>query len=103
VDVSVRHFKSKYRHPNPVAWKSAFNSGSDFFGKEDHPGQIFIIQVKNIVGFLLRNNKSMSGFKRINVKKSEIVFILGYLVARYFAINDPGENRCHILIKLKLK
>ena len=71
MNMGMRHFKSEYRNTHPFAGHSLFNGPGNLFGKYHHTGQHFIIQIKNIIGFLFGNHQGMPFGQRIDIEKGK--------------------------------
>src|SRR4051812_31897279 len=87
MNVSMWNFKAYYSNADALTRNCLLNSFTNLFCKKPKTLVFIIINIKNVICFLLWNNKGVSFYKRADVKKSKIAFIFRYFIARYFAFN----------------
>ncbi len=95
VDMRMGHFQPDHCDADARTGHNRFQGTGNFFGKNVHVGQGLVIEVVDVVDFLLGHYEGVALGHGANVQKREKALILGYFVAGDFAIDDLGENGRH--------
>lgn len=93
--VRMRHFQPQYRFSYLSTREGLANGKRHSLGENMHRRQILIVQIEDIIYFLLGNDQCMTFYQRIDVKERKESVILRHLVARYFTCDNSTEYCCH--------
>ena len=95
MDMNVRDFEARHHHPDLFARDGLLDHPRDFFGKDHEPAQKVIVDVKNIIDLLFRDDQRMSGIERPQVEERQIILVFKDLMTGDLALNDPAKNGRH--------
>ena len=95
MNVRMRYFQTNHCFTYFLARESLLNGTSHLLGENMHCCQIFIIQIKDIIHFLLGNDQRVPFHQRIDVQKCKELIILRHLIAWYFTCDNSTEYCCH--------
>ena len=89
--MSMRNFKTHNSNTNTFAFYCSLHSMSYLASKLHKTAVSLIIEVKDVIYFLLGNDKCVTLGNGADVEKSEITIVLGYFVAGYLTGYDATE------------
>lgn len=85
MDVCMGNLQSQYALAHLDAGDGLADGYCHFLGKDLQSGNLFVVQIENVVHLVFGNDKSVSFLEGADVKEGEVFFVLGNLVAWYFA------------------
>ena len=88
VDVGMRHFQANYSHADAFARHSLFDGLGHFFGKDHHGPDFVVIEVEDIVVFVLGHYQCMPFHHRIDIQESKETLVFGNFIARDIPFYD---------------
>ena len=100
VDMGMRHFETDDGHTDAFARDGFLDGSCNLLGKHHHLTEFLVIDIENVVGFVLGDDKGMAFRQRIDVEKSKKAIVLCNLIARDLAVDDSGENARHSVVLL---
>ena len=80
MDVCVIYLQTKHKHCHLTASRDILNAPSHLLSKSHHATEVFIIQIKEIVYLLLRDNEGVGGLNGVDVKESVEILAFCHLV-----------------------
>src|SRR5690606_27024609 len=101
--VRVWHFQAHHGNTHPKAGKRLPDREGHLLAEEVKARKGIIVQVKDVIHFLLGNHQCMSYDKWINIQEGDIAFILGDDVTGNFTVNDSCENARHNELRFQNK
>ena len=92
VDVCVRDFETYHRNSYPLARDDILNRKRHFFCKQEQLHVIVVFDVEDIILLLLGDYEGMADRQRIDVEKSQELFMFCHFIARDLSFYDFCEN-----------
>lgn len=86
--VCMGYFHTQDYHSYPFTRYFPLDLGGNALGEEHHPGQGCVVEVEDVVYFLLGDHERVSFGQRIDVEECKIVFVFSDFVGRYLACDD---------------
>ena len=80
MDVCVGNFEAQNDNSDLFTGEFATDFGGHLLGKNHHAAKSLVIEIKQIVNLLLRDNECMSFCQRINIQEGVVAVIFGYFV-----------------------
>ena len=74
------YLQAKHKHSHLTASRDVLNAPSHLLSKSHHAPKVFIVQIKEIVYLLLRDNEGVGGLNGVDIKESVEVLAFCHLV-----------------------
>lgn len=95
VDVGVRHLETDDSHSDALAGDGFLYGFGNLLGKHHHLTEFFVIDIEDVVGFMLGDNEGMAFRQGIDVKKGKKPIVFGDFIAWDLATDDSGKDARH--------
>ena len=88
VDVSVRNFHTQHGYAYALAGNGCSDGLCHAFGKQRQRNILLIAEVEEVIDFVLGDAKGVALLKGVDIKESEVMFVLRNFVAGNLPCND---------------
>ena len=94
VDVGVVDLQAQHCHAHLAAGECLLNGFGHTLGEDGHGGQGVVVEVEQVIYFLLGHHEGVTLSHRIDVEEGVETVVLGAFVGGNFSCNDSAED-CH--------